>query len=99
MGKTGKIPASKTVLNSAEFKAIQPEASLAESLDYAHFPPPLAGVADVLTQFWTGYQAAILGKADPASARRLRGEGQPDPQGQPGEVRGLTWPPLRDPPR
>ena len=66
--KTGKIPASQTVLNSAEFKAIQPEASLAESLSYAHFPPPLAGVADVLTQFWTGYQAAILGKADPASA-------------------------------
>jgi multiple sugar transport system substrate-binding protein len=66
--KTGKIPASQTVLKSSEFQQLSPENKLAEQLGYAHFPPPLAGVADVLTQFWTGYQAAILGKADPASA-------------------------------
>src|SRR5919202_546984 len=66
--KTGKIPASKTVLDSSEFKSIKPEDQLAEELDYAHFPPPLPGVAEVLTEFWNGYQAAILGKSDPASA-------------------------------
>jgi multiple sugar transport system substrate-binding protein len=65
--KTGKIPASKTVLDSSEFKAT-PEAKLAPELDYAHFPPALPGVGDVLTEFYNGYQAAILGKADPASA-------------------------------
>jgi len=66
--KTGKIPASKTVLESQEFKSISPEDKLAEELDYAHFPPALPGISDVLTQFWTGYQAAILGKAEPAAA-------------------------------
>ena len=66
--KTGKIPASKTVLESSEFKAISPEDKLAAELDYAHFPPALPGISDVLTQFWTGYQAAILGKAEPAAA-------------------------------
>jgi multiple sugar transport system substrate-binding protein len=66
--KTGKIPASQTVLTGSEFKSLSPENALAAQLDYAHFPAPLPGIADVLTQFWTGYQAAILGKADPASA-------------------------------
>jgi hypothetical protein len=46
----------------------EPEDKLAEELGYAHFPPPLPGVSDVLTEFWNGYQAAILGKSDPASA-------------------------------
>jgi multiple sugar transport system substrate-binding protein len=66
--KTGKIPASQTVLTSSEFKDLSPENKLAAELDYAHFPAALPGIADVLTQFWTGYQAAILGKADPAAA-------------------------------
>jgi multiple sugar transport system substrate-binding protein len=66
--KTGKIPASQTVLTGSEFKSLSPENDLAKELDYAHFPAALPGIADVLTQFWTGYQAAILGKADPASA-------------------------------
>jgi multiple sugar transport system substrate-binding protein len=68
--KTGKIPASQTVLKSSEFTSLSPENKLAEELGYAQFPPPLAGVGDVLTQFWTGYQAAILGKADPAAAMK-----------------------------
>ena len=68
--KTGKIPASQTVLKSPEFKQISPEDKLAEELAYAHFPPALPGVADVLTQFWNGYQAAIL--ARPTRRRRSR---------------------------
>jgi multiple sugar transport system substrate-binding protein len=66
--KTGKIPASKTVLDSSAFKAISPEDKLAAELDYAHFPPPIPGVGDVLTEMFNGYQSAILGKSDPASA-------------------------------
>jgi multiple sugar transport system substrate-binding protein len=62
------------VLDGSEFKGLEPENKLAAELEYAHFPPPIPGVGDVLTEMYNGYQAAILGKADPASA--LKGAAQ-----------------------
>lgn len=46
--KGGQIPASNTVRNSDEFKAIEPQASIAPSVESAFFPPSVPGITDVL---------------------------------------------------
>ena len=40
--KTGKMPAKKTTLASAEFKALPEQEIIAKSLEYTHFPPPVS---------------------------------------------------------
>ena len=44
--KGGQIPASASVRASAEFKAVEPQASIAPSVDYAFFPPSVPGITD-----------------------------------------------------
>jgi multiple sugar transport system substrate-binding protein len=44
--KAGQIPASNTVRNSDEFKAVEPQASIAPSVEGAFFPPPVPGITD-----------------------------------------------------
>lgn len=66
--KSGKVPASKTVLDSAEFKQLTPENAFAEELPYVVFPPALAGIADAIQQMYDAVQAAVLGKAAPQAA-------------------------------
>jgi multiple sugar transport system substrate-binding protein len=46
--KAGQIPASKTVRSSAEFKLIEPQASIAPSVEYAFFIPSVPGIGDAL---------------------------------------------------
>jgi multiple sugar transport system substrate-binding protein len=66
--KSGKIPARKSVLDSAEFKALAPEVEFAKQVDYLHFPPQAPGIADALAQVDTAVNQAILGKKSPAQA-------------------------------
>jgi len=66
--KSGKIPARKSVLESAEFKALAPEAQFAKQIDYVHFPPQAPGIGDALAMVDQALNNAILGKADPAKA-------------------------------
>ncbi|MDX9952927.1 MAG: ABC transporter substrate-binding protein [Anaerolineae bacterium] len=42
----GQIPAAASVRASAEFKAIEPQASIAPSVEYAFFPPSIPGITD-----------------------------------------------------
>jgi len=44
--KGGQIPASVSVRASAEFKAVEPQASIAPSVEYAFFPPSIPGITD-----------------------------------------------------
>lgn len=44
--KAGQIPASNSVRASAEFKAIEPQASIASSVEFAIFPPSVPGITD-----------------------------------------------------
>ena len=44
--KAGQIPASNSVRASAEFLAIEPQASIAPSVEYAFFPPSVPGITD-----------------------------------------------------
>jgi len=44
--KAGQIPALNKVRSSAEFKAIEPQASIAPSVENAFFPPSVPGITD-----------------------------------------------------
>lgn len=44
--KAGQIPASNSVRASAEFLAIEPQASIAPSVEFAIFPPSVPGITD-----------------------------------------------------
>lgn len=44
--KAGQIPASNAVRNSADFKAIEPQASIAPSVEKAFFAPSVPGITD-----------------------------------------------------
>ena len=44
--KAGQIPASISVRASAEFLAIEPQASIAPSVEFAIFPPSVPGITD-----------------------------------------------------
>jgi multiple sugar transport system substrate-binding protein len=66
--KSGKIPARKSVLESAEFKALAPEAQFAKQIGYLHFPPQAPGIADALALVDQAVNSAVLGKKTPAAA-------------------------------
>lgn len=44
--KAGQIPASNTVRSSADFTAVEPQASIAPSVESAIFPPSVPGITD-----------------------------------------------------
>jgi multiple sugar transport system substrate-binding protein len=44
--RAGQIPASNAVRESADFQALQPQASIAPSVESAIFPPSLPGITD-----------------------------------------------------
>jgi multiple sugar transport system substrate-binding protein len=44
--KAGQIPARNSVRDSAEFKALEPQASIAPSVENAIFPPSVPGITD-----------------------------------------------------
>jgi multiple sugar transport system substrate-binding protein len=46
--KAGQIPAKNSVRNSAEFKALDPQASIAPSVENAFFQPSVPGINDAL---------------------------------------------------
>jgi multiple sugar transport system substrate-binding protein len=65
---SGKIPAQKDVAESAEFKSLKEEYSLAPEADYVHFPPAAPGIGDALTELYNAVNSAVLGKASPKDA-------------------------------
>ncbi|HEX6708734.1 MAG TPA: ABC transporter substrate-binding protein [Rubrobacter sp.] len=68
--KSAKIPARKSVRDSAAFKKELPkEAEVAKELPYIHFPPSVPGIFDVETASYDqAVNEAVLLKKDPKTA-------------------------------
>ncbi len=61
--KSGQIPARNSVRESAEFKDLKVQSTLAEQLDHVVFPPSVPGIGDVTTPTYeTAVNEVILGK-------------------------------------
>lgn len=61
--KAGQIPANNTVRNSAEFKAIEPQASIAPSAESVFFPPAVPGITDAFAPLDEAVGSVMSGKA------------------------------------
>ncbi len=61
--KAGQIPANNKVRNSDEFKAIEPQASIAPSVEHAFFPPAVPGITDALAPLDEAVGGVMSGKA------------------------------------
>lgn len=59
----GQIPASNTVRNSDEFKSIEPQASIAPSVENAIFPPAVPGITDAFGPLGEAVGAVMNGTA------------------------------------
>ena len=66
--KAGQIPASISVRASAEFKAIEPQASIAPSVEYAFFPPAVPGITDAFGPLGEAVGAVMNGTTDDIQA-------------------------------
>jgi multiple sugar transport system substrate-binding protein len=60
--KGGQVPARNEVRESAEFKALKEQATIGAQINDLHFPPPLPGIGDALTEFYKGVTEAVNGK-------------------------------------
>jgi multiple sugar transport system substrate-binding protein len=61
--KSGQIPARNSVRESAAFKQLKVQSTLAEQLPYVVFPPSVPGIGDVTTPtFETAVNEAVLGR-------------------------------------
>lgn len=59
----GQIPASTTVRESAEFQQLEPQASIAPSVENAFFPPSVPGITDALVPLGEAVGAVMSGTA------------------------------------
>lgn len=59
--RAGQIPASNSVRNSTEFKAIEPQASIAPSVENAFFPPSVPGITDALGPLGEAVSSVMAG--------------------------------------
>lgn len=66
--KAGQIPASNAVRNSADFKAIEPQASIAPSVEKAFFPPAVPGITDAYVPLDETVTAILTGQASDVKA-------------------------------
>jgi multiple sugar transport system substrate-binding protein len=63
--KSGQIPARNSVRESAEFKDLKVQSTLAEQLDHVVFPPSVPGIGDITTPTYeTAVNEVILGKKE-----------------------------------
>lgn len=60
--KGGQVPARNEVRESAGFKALKEQSAIGAQINDLHFPPPLAGIGDALTEFYKGVTEAVNGK-------------------------------------
>jgi multiple sugar transport system substrate-binding protein len=74
--RAGQIPASAAVRSSAEFMAIEPQASIAAAVDHAIFPPSVPGITDAfgplgeaVGSIMNGTATDIQGTLDAAASR------------------------------
>jgi multiple sugar transport system substrate-binding protein len=61
--KAGQIPARNSVRNGAAFKAVEPQASIAPSVEHAFFPPSVPGITDAFAPLDEAVGSVMSGKA------------------------------------
>ena len=66
--KAGQVPARNEVRESAEFKALTGQATLAAQINDLHFPPPVPGIGDAMQEWEKALNEAVLGTKQPAAA-------------------------------
>jgi multiple sugar transport system substrate-binding protein len=66
--KAGQVPARNSVRESDEFKALEDQSTLAEQIDYVHFPPAVPGIGDAQLEMEQAVNRAVLGKQSPQQA-------------------------------
>lgn len=66
--KAGQVPARNSVRESAEFKALPEQATLASQIDYLKFLPPVAGIGDAMVEWEKALNESVLGAKDPRTA-------------------------------
>jgi len=66
--KAGQVPALNSVRESAEFNALKEQTTLGAQIDYVHFAPPVAGIADAYLEWEKALNEAVLGTKDPQTA-------------------------------
>lgn len=66
--KAGQVPARNSVRESAEFKALKDQATLATQIDDLHFPPPVPGIQDAMLEWEKALNESVLGIKQPAAA-------------------------------
>ncbi len=59
--RAGQIPASNSVRQSSEFLAIEPQASIAPSVESAFFPPSVPGIGDAFAPLGEAVSAVMAG--------------------------------------
>jgi multiple sugar transport system substrate-binding protein len=66
--KAGQVPARNEVRESAEFKALKEQSTLGAQIDVLHFLPPVAGIADAMTEWEKGLNEAVNQDKSPQAA-------------------------------
>lgn len=66
--KGGQVPARNSVRDSAEFKALTGQATLAAQINDLHFPPPVPGIGDAMAEWEKALNEAVLGTKAPQAA-------------------------------
>lgn len=66
--KAGQVPARNSVRDSAEFKALKDQATLATQINDLHFPPPVPGIQDAMLE----WEKALNESCSGSSPRRRR---------------------------
>ena len=66
--KAGQVPARNEVRESAEFKALKEQSILASQIDALHFPPPVAGIGDAITEWEKALSEAVNQIKSPQAA-------------------------------
>jgi multiple sugar transport system substrate-binding protein len=66
--KAGQVPARNSVRESAEFKALEGQSTLAAQINDLHFPPPVAGIGDAMLEWEKALNESVLGTKQPQAA-------------------------------
>jgi len=66
--KAGQVPARNEVRDSAEFKALEAQATLGAQIDVLHFPPSVPGIQDAFLEWEKALNESVLGIKSPQAA-------------------------------
>jgi multiple sugar transport system substrate-binding protein len=66
--KAGQVPVRNEVRESADFRGLKEQATLASQIDALHFLPAVPGIGDAMAEWDRALNQAVLGIKDPQTA-------------------------------